>query len=199
MNRLLFGTRNPGKQREILRILGGLRWEILFPEAFPPMEEPKETGADFAENAAIKARAYATLAPDIWTAAEDSGLVVPSLGGEPGILSARYGGRASGAERNALLLERMAGLAGDARAAYYVAVVVLRGPDGRKLAFEGRVDGFIAEVPRGEGGFGYDPLFVEPASGRTFAELPPEAKDALSHRRRALEGLAARLAWHHGN
>lgn len=198
MNRLLFGTKNPGKQREILRILGGLRWEILFPEAFPPMLEPEETGATFEENARIKARSYAVLAPDLWTAAEDSGIVVPALGGEPGVLSARYGGRTTDAERNGLLMERMAGLAGDARAAYYMAVVVLRGPDGRELTFEGRVEGFIAETPRGEGGFGYDPLFVDPASGRTFAELPPEAKDALSHRGRALEGLAARLAWHHG-
>ena len=190
MNRLLFGTKNQGKQREIRRILGDCGWEILFPEDFPPMEDPEETGANFAENAAIKARAYAALAPGLWTAAEDSGLVVPSLGGEPGVFSARYGGRASDQERNALLLERMAGIEGPARAAHYVAEIVLRGPDGSEVTCEGRVDGFIADTPRGEGGFGYDPIFVDPVSGRTFAQLPPEAKDALSHRGRALRKMA---------
>jgi XTP/dITP diphosphohydrolase len=189
MRRLLFGTKNPGKQREIRRILGGRGWEILFPEDYPPMEEPEETGADFAENAAIKARAYAALAPGLWTAAEDSGLVVPALGGEPGVFSARYGGRPSDTERNTLLLERMAELHGPARAAYYVAVIVLREPAGSEVACEGRVDGFITHVPKGESGFGYDPIFVDPASGRTFAQLPPAAKDALSHRGRALKNM----------
>lgn len=198
MNRLLFGTKNPGKQREIRRILGGREWEILFPEDFPSMEEPEETGADFSENAAIKARAYAALAPDLWTAAEDSGLVVPALRGEPGIFSARYGGRSTDVERNELVLERMAGLDGEARAAHYLAVVVLRGPDGSEANFEGRVDGFIARAPRGRGGFGYDPIFVDPSSGFTFAELSPEAKDRLSHRGRALERLSERLSWHRG-
>jgi XTP/dITP diphosphohydrolase len=190
MNRLFFGTRNPGKQREIRRILHGRGWEILFPEDFPPMEEPEETGGDFFENAAIKARAYAALAPGLWTAAEDSGLVVPALGGEPGVFSARYGGRASDGERNALLLDRMAGLDGPARDAYYMAVIVLKGPDGAEVAFEGRVDGFITGAPRGEGGFGYDPIFEDPATGLTFAQLPPPAKDALSHRGRALGKMA---------
>jgi XTP/dITP diphosphohydrolase len=194
MRRLLFGTKNPGKQREILRILGDAHWSILFPQDFPPMEDPEETGTEFVENARIKALAYAALAPGLWAAAEDSGIVVPALGGEPGVLSARYGGRRTDEDRNDLLLQRIAEIPEADRAAYYVAVIVLRAPGGAEEVFEGRVDGSITTDPRGAGGFGYDPLFVDPGSGRTFAELSSEEKDSMSHRGRALRKMAAWMA-----
>lgn len=190
---LLFATTNPGKQREIERLLAGLPLDLLFLTDFPGTPEVEETGRTFAENASLKARAYASLVPGGHVAAEDSGLVVPALGGEPGVYSARYGGRPDDLSRNELLLERMSHLEGEARAAHYEAVVVLRSPDGSERVFTGRVHGLIATEPHGKGGFGYDPVFFHPGLGKTFGLADQEEKDSRSHRGEAMRKMRAYL------
>lgn len=186
---LLFATTNAGKQREIRRLLAGLPLQLRFLQDFPQAREVEETGRTFEDNARLKARAYALLLPGGFVAAEDSGLVVPALGGEPGVFSARYGGRPDDVSRNELLLERMAGLYGPERAAYYQALVVLVEPGGSEHTFEGRVDGFIAQAPSGDQGFGYDPVFIHPALAETFGRATREEKDGLSHRGQAVRKM----------
>jgi len=189
MRRLLFATANPGKQREVTRILGDLPIELCFPAALGLDLDPEESGETFEENARLKARAFAAAAPEFWVAAEDSGLVVPALGGEPGVRSARWGGSRDDDAHNDLLVARLAGRRGAERACFYQAVVVLRAPGGAETVCEGRVDGLVAEVPAGSGGFGYDPLFFSPELGCTFGQAAPADKDRLSHRGRALAAL----------
>jgi XTP/dITP diphosphohydrolase len=186
---LLFATTNPGKQKEIRSLLEDLEVRLLFLQDLPPVPQPEETGTSFEENARLKTAAYAELLPGGYVAAEDSGLVVPALGGEPGVFSARYGGRPDDASRNAYLLERMRDLQGDARSAYYEAAVVLLCPDGGEEVFTGRVSGMIASLPDGTGGFGYDPLFFHPGLGRTFGNATRAEKDHLSHRGKAVRAL----------
>lgn len=185
--RVVLATSNPGKVRELKAGLAPLGW-TLFSLADFPLRLPKEEGATFLDNALLKA-AYVAKATDLPALADDSGLVVPALGGEPGVYSARYGGKATDRERNVYLLERMRGLKGEERRAYFVAVLVLAYPDGHAESYEGRVEGVILEAPRGEGGFGYDPLFFLPQAGKTFAEMTLEEKARYSHRGRALEAL----------
>jgi XTP/dITP diphosphohydrolase len=193
MTDLLIATTNPGKQREIRGLLSGLPLRLLFLNDLPAVPEVEETGATFEENARLKATGYAALLPGGYVAAEDSGIVVPALGGEPGVYSARYGGRPDDLSRNELLLERMAGLEGQARAAYYEAVVVLLEPGGTERLFRGRVHGFIAETSEGSRGFGYDPLFFHPEIGKTFGRASQEEKDRLSHRGEAIRALRSYL------
>jgi XTP/dITP diphosphohydrolase len=187
--RLLFATTNPGKQREIRRLLDGLALTLLFLQDVEPAQDVEETGTTFLDNARLKAVGYAPLLPGGFVAAEDSGLVVPALGGEPGVYSARYGGRPDDVTRNAYLLERMASLSGHDRAAYYEAVIVLLNPDGTEVTFSGQVHGTIAATPDGQGGFGYDPLFIHPDLGRTFGNAVQEEKDLLSHRGKAVRAM----------
>jgi XTP/dITP diphosphohydrolase len=187
--RLLFATSNRGKAREIRQILDGLPLDLLFLSDVGNPPEVPETGTTFEENARLKAQGYAPLLPGGYVAAEDSGIVVPALGGEPGVYSARYGGLATDGERNELLLRRMEGLQGDARKAYYEAVVVLLLPEGGERVFRGRVYGRIAEAPLGTGGFGYDPIFFHPPSGTTFGRVSPEEKHCHSHRGQAVRAL----------
>jgi XTP/dITP diphosphohydrolase len=191
--RLLFATSNPGKQREVRGLLEGLDLDLLFLGDVGDPPEVPETGTTFEENARLKAVGYAPSLPGGMVAAEDSGIVVPALGGEPGVYSARYGGRATDRERNELLLERMAKLEGEERAAYYEAVVVLLLPGGPERVFRGRVHGFIAEAPEGANGFGYDPLFFHPPSGSIFGLTPQAQKDRYSHRGEAVRALRAFL------
>lgn len=193
MTDLLFATTNPGKQREIRGLLSGLPLRLLFLNDLPAVPEVEETGATFEENARLKARGYAALLPGGYVAAEDSGIVVPALGGEPGVYSARFGGRPDDLARNELLLERMAGLDGEARAAYYEAIVVLLEPGGAERLFRGQVHGFIARAPEGGRGFGYDPLFYHPSLGKTFGRASQEEKDRLSHRGEAIRALRSYL------
>jgi XTP/dITP diphosphohydrolase len=187
--RLLFATTNPGKQREIRRLLEGLPITLLFLQDVEPAQEVEETGTTFLDNARLKAVGYAPLLPGGFVAAEDSGLVVPALGGEPGVYSARYGGRPDDVARNDYLLERMAGLSGQDRAAYYEAIIVLLSPDRTDATFSGQVHGTIAAAPDGQGGFGYDPLFIHPDLGRTFGNAIQEEKDLLSHRGKAVRAM----------
>jgi XTP/dITP diphosphohydrolase len=191
--RLLIGSGNPGKQREYRELLAGLDYELVAPEeleAAPP--EPDEDGATFAENASHKARTYAA-ATGLRAVADDSGLEVDALRGAPGLRSRRFfGDDASAAERNTKLLALLEGV--KARGARFVCVTALASPDGRTELFDGEVRGEIALAPRGEHGFGYDPLFVIAGDGRTMAELPAHEKHRLSHRGLAVAKLRAFLA-----
>jgi len=185
--RVVLATSNPGKVRELKAGLEPLGWTLLSLADFP-LRMPKEEGSTFLENALLKA-AYVAKATGLPALADDSGLVVPALGGEPGVYSARYGGKETDRERNVYLLERMRHLKGEERKARFVAVLVLAYPDGHAEAYEGSVEGVILEAPRGEGGFGYDPLFFIPEAGKTFAEMTLEEKARHSHRGKALEAL----------
>ena len=172
--KIVLATRNPGKLRE---------FRELWPEvsAVPDLPPVEETGATFAENALLKARAAAAHA-GCRALGEDSGLVVDALDGRPGVFSARYGG-------NDRLLEEMRQVPDGMRTARYVAALVLVDAAGAVLAeAEGACEGAIARAPRGTGGFGYDPIFMLP-DGRTMAELPSEEKNAISHRGRAVRAL----------
>ena len=189
--RLVIASHNPGKIKEFHEVLGD-RWQIT-PQADLGVSEVAETGQTFVENALIKAR-HACIATGCASLADDSGLVVPALGGEPGLRSARYSGEGDKGN-NALLLSNMAALTGHHRAAFYVAVVVLlqHAEDPTPLIAEGRWFGRIAEAPRGEGGFGYDPLFIPDGSEVHAAELSSQDKNAVSHRAKAVHSLIQQL------
>ncbi|HJZ55534.1 MAG TPA: RdgB/HAM1 family non-canonical purine NTP pyrophosphatase [Gemmataceae bacterium] len=190
MPRLVLGSRNKKKLQEMIELLGDLGLDLTDLTPYPDAPEVEETATTFAGNATLKA---VTLAPALgaWVIGEDSGLVVPVLGGAPGVYSARYAGRhGDDAANNVKLLAELAPYSGDDRAAYYVSTAVLADPTGRVVAsVEGRCHGFIAAGPRGTGGFGYDPLFLVPEYGRTFGELPPEVKQTMSHRANAFRQL----------
>jgi XTP/dITP diphosphohydrolase len=189
----LIGSTNPGKLREYREILAGLDLELVAPSDLDPVPpEPDEDAPTFAENASAKARAYAT-ASGLQTIADDSGLEVYALRGAPGVRSRRFFGEdASAEDRNAKLLALLDGV--DDRSARFVCVTALASPYGHVELFAGEVHGEIAESPRGEAGFGYDPVFVIAGDGRTMAELPSEEKHRVSHRGLAGAKLRARLA-----
>ena len=192
---LVAATGNPGKLAELERLLDGLGWEVVAQSAYG-VEPAPEDGITFVENAIIKARhaAERTGRPAL---ADDSGIVVDALGGAPGVHSARYAGEGSGdAANNEKLVHALAGVSDAERTARFeCAVVWLRDPrDPVPLIARGTWAGRVLEAPRGANGFGYDPLFLDPATGCTAAELSPERKDALSHRGQALRSLRALLA-----
>jgi len=187
--KLLIATHNRGKVREYQQLLSDLPVEITYLDELGITEEVEETGQTFQENALQKARSYARLS-GLPTWADDSGLEVDALNGEPGVRSARYAGpNASDEDRYRLLLRKLAGVPAPARTARFRCVVAVVWPDGRSFTTEGRCEGIIGETPRGENGFGYDPIFILPDQGRSMAELAPEEKNRISHR-----GRAARLA-----
>ena len=190
---LLIGSGNPGKQREWRELLAGVDAVLVVPEDLDPIpDEPAETGATFAENASLKARAYA-VATGLRTVADDSGLEVDALRGAPGLRSRRFFGEDATAEqRNTRLLAMLHDAS--ARGARFVCVAALAWPDGRVELFDGEVRGEIGYAPRGEQGFGYDPIFVIAGDGRTMAEVPAHEKHAISHRGLAAAKLRARLA-----
>ena len=190
---LLLGSANPGKLREYREILQGIDLELVAPTDLDPVPpEPDEEAPTFAENATAKARAYA-LASGLQTIADDSGLEVFALRGAPGVRSRRFFGEdATAEERNAKLLAMLDGVAD--RSARFVCVTALASPDGHVELFDGEVRGEIAEAPRGDAGFGYDPVFVISGDGRTMAELSSEEKHRVSHRGLAGAKLRARLA-----
>lgn len=192
--RFVLATANPDKARELVAILEAELPGVELvprPEAVPEVEE---SGATLEENARIKATALAE-ATGLPAIADDTGLEVAALGGEPGARASHYAGAgASYADNTAKLLAALDGLPPERRAARFVTVALARWPDGREISTRGEVEGHIATEPRGAGGFGYDPVFV-PAEGdgRTFAEMTPEEKHACSHRGRALRALAVAL------
>jgi XTP/dITP diphosphohydrolase len=184
---LVLSTRNPHKLRELEALLS--------PHALLPLpdevELPPETGETFEENAVTKALA-ATAATGRPAIADDSGIVAAALGGRPGVRSARYAGEDATDEEN--LAKLMREVPHDDRRVAYVCALAFATPGGELQVFEGRCDGELAEHPRGDGGFGYDPAFVprDRDDGRTMSELTPEEKDAISHRGRAARAF---LAW----
>jgi XTP/dITP diphosphohydrolase len=191
---LLIATRNPGKLSEFRPMLSDLPLSLRSLPDFPQVTEVEETGATFAENASIKAAAYA-VQTGMWALADDSGLVVDALGGAPGVYSARYAGEhASDQERQALLLSELARTNDSLRRARFICAIAIATPAGSiKHLSEGRCEGRIAEAPRGTGGFGYDPLFIPEGYGETFGELSAEIKGNISHRARALADVRAYL------
>jgi XTP/dITP diphosphohydrolase len=203
--KLLVATTNPGKLREIRRILGDLPVELLSLGDFPGIPEPEETGTTFEENARLKALYYdktiggATSAPahrgPIYTVAEDSGLVVDALNGEPGVHSARFlGSDATYPERFEEIFRRLAARPLAPRTARFVAAVCVVRDASVTYEATGTVEGEIASAPRGERGFGYDPIFYYPPHAATLAEVTDEEKVAVAHRGKAFRKLAAWLA-----
>lgn len=184
--RVVVATTSAGKLTEFREGLAGLGWTLEDLTAHG-VRMPAEDGLTYEENAHLKAAtvSHATGLPAL---ADDSGLEVDALGGEPGVRSARFGNLSSDLERNLLLLERIRD-APAPRLARFVSALALAYPDGHLETYRGEVEGEILEGPRGPGGFGYDPLFLVPSLGRTFAELSVEEKRLVSHRGRAIEAL----------
>ena len=194
MTRLLVATSNPGKIRELHRALLPEQIQVVALDTIADTTPVEETGTTFEENARIKAEAY-SLRTELPVLADDSGLEVDALGGEPGVKSARFGGPGLDDQgRSQLVLTRLADVADPAaRSARFVCVLAVA-REGRTLAtFEGVVEGRIAFEPAGENGFGYDPLFFHPPSGCTTAELTPAAKQAISHRGQAIAAFLQAL------
>lgn len=193
---VVVATGNAHKLVEIEDILGRALPDVRFVALgqLGDFEDPEENGATFAENALIKARA-AVQETGLTAVADDSGLVVDALGGEPGVYSARYAGvHGDDAANNAKLLDRLAGVAEDDRTARFMSVVALVYPDGRELIGTGACEGVIGFEGRGDHGFGYDPLFLpDDTPGKTMAELEPEEKNAISHRFHALVDLCGKF------
>ncbi len=195
MHRLVIATRNPHKTREFAQILGD-QYAVRDLTGSPETPDVEETGATFAENAIIKAN-HASKSSTGLVVADDSGLAVDALNGAPGIFSARYAGaRASDEENRRKLLDEIVrrGL-DDARLAACFRCVLALSKGGMLLqTFEGVVSGTIVRSPRGEAGFGYDPIFLPDGFERTFAEMPAEVKNRISHRARAIAKLAEYFA-----
>lgn len=209
----MLGTRNPGKIYEIKLILGDLGLEFSSLQAFPNVAVAEENAETYAENAIAKAQFYAG-ETGVVALADDSGLEVEALGGAPGVLSARYAGEdATDADRRELLLSELAKSgsenreanqnrgarenrgSSDGRRARFVCVVAIASPSGEVLhVSQGVCEGAIAFAPRGNNGFGYDPLFVPDGYDQTFAELSDDIKNRISHRARALMGLRTALS-----
>lgn len=190
MGKLLIATNNPGKLREYEELLDGaaLPIELTYPAQEGMALDVVESGETFEENAVLKARAYAS-ASGLPTLADDSGLEVDALGGAPGVRSARYAGPGtSDADRYRKLLAALDDVPPAGRSARFRCVIAVALPGGRLEMAEGRCQGHIGYEPRGEHGFGYDPVFlVDGTGGKTMAELPPEVKNRISHRARAFE------------
>ena len=189
--KFVLATHNPGKLREMGGILKDLGVEVVSPAALGIPVDVEETGTTFLENALLKAKAICRAA-NLPAIADDSGLCVDALNGAPGVYSARYGGEGlDDRGRCMLLLNSLRGAT--TRAAHFSCAVACAFPNGDTLTAEGRCDGFIAYAPLGDGGFGYDPVFLLPGTGKTFGQLSQEEKSAVSHRGKALKEFAGKL------
>lgn len=192
-HKIIFATGNAGKMREIRLILGDLGCEILSMKEAGADPEIVEDGKSFAENAEIKARAVWECTGDI-VLADDSGLVVDYINGEPGIYSARYMGEDTSYEiKNRNIIDRLKDAEGSERAARFICNIAAVLPDGRVLHTEAAMEGVIAREPAGSGGFGYDPILMIPEYGVTSAELTIDQKNKISHRGKALEAMKKEL------
>ncbi len=188
-NRIVFATSNEGKMREIREILKDLGMEILSMKEAGADVDIVEDGSSFEENAMIKAKAVWQQTGGI-VLADDSGLEIDYLNGEPGIYSARYMGEKTSYEiKNWNLIHRLDGVEKEKRTARFVCVIAAVLPDGRTLSARETMEGYIAEEPAGEGGFGYDPILMLPEYGKTSAEITMEEKNRISHRGKALESM----------
>lgn len=193
MDRIVFATGNQGKMREIREILGDLGVEICSMEEAGISIDIEENGKTYEENAMIKARAAAAQTQAL-VLADDSGLEVDYLGKEPGIYSARYLGEdTSYRVKNAHLISRLEGVPDEKRTARFVCAIAAVLPDGRELTVRASIEGRIGWEERGEGGFGYDPIFYVPELGKSTAELTEEEKNLVSHRGKALRLMKEEL------
>ena len=190
---LVIATGNAGKLKEIRRLLAGTGIEVLGMGDLEHVPEIVEDGATFAENARKKALTVAESCNRL-TLADDSGLEVNALEGAPGVHSARYAGEQAGdADNNRKLLDALSGVPRERRKGAFRCVMALCEPQGTCNLFHGSIDGLLLDSPRGEGGFGYDPLFLVPEYGRTLAELPLDVKNRISHRGQALRQVVTFL------
>ena len=191
--KIVFATGNEGKMREVRLILKDLGLPVLSMKEAGVSLDIEEYGTTFAENAMIKAKAVWQQTGGI-VLADDSGLVVDYLGGEPGVYSARYLGEDTSYEiKNQAIIDRLADAKEEERTARFVSAIAAVLPDGSELVTEGKVEGLIAHEPAGNGGFGYDPIFYLPEYGVTSAEIPIEKKNEISHRGKALEAMKIKL------
>ena len=191
--KLLIATGNPHKVEAIQRILGDAPFQLVTLGEFPDIEEPEETGTTFLANALLKSRYYceATGLPAI---ADDSGLEVDALDGQPGVYSARFaGGDTPHSVKMAKVLELLQDVPEEERTARFRCVAALTFPDGREMHADGSMEGLIADAPSGSGGFGYDPIVYIPELGKTVAEISADEKDARSHRGKAFRDLISQL------
>ena len=194
--RIVFATGNAGKMREIKQILDDIGIDIVSMKEAGYTSNPEENGKSFEENALIKARALASLINDGETIvmADDSGLEVDALNKEPGIYSARYLGEETPySVKNKNIIDRLENIEIEKRTARFVAAIAAVLPDGTELTTRGTIEGKIGYEERGANGFGYDPIFYLPDMSRSTAELPPEEKNKISHRGRALELMKEKL------
>lgn len=189
MDKIVFATANEGKVKEIKEILKDFPIEVVSMKEMGITADIEENGATFEENSLIKARALAKLT-GLPALADDSGLEVDYLNGEPGIYSARYLGRDTDYDyKNNYIIDKLSEAKGEERSARFVCVISLVLPDGREFVERGVVEGLIGYEQKGENGFGYDPIFYLPEYGKTSAELPPEEKNRISHRGKALTAM----------
>lgn len=193
MKRIIFATGNQGKMREIRKILGDLNVEIVSMKEAGISVDIEEDGATYEENALIKARAVAARTGDC-VLADDSGLEVDRLGGEPGVHSARYLGEDTPyGVKNASLIKRLEGVPDEERTARFVCAIAAVLPGGRELTTRAAIEGRIGHEEKGSGGFGYDPIFYVPELQKTTAELTEEEKNLVSHRGQALRLMKGEL------
>jgi XTP/dITP diphosphohydrolase len=187
MLKLLLATNNQGKVREFHFLLKDCGVELFTPASSGIKLDVHESGANYEQNARLKAEAFAS-ASGLLTLADDSGLEVDALNGEPGIRSSRYAGEgASDIQRVNFLLNKLKNVPSEKRAAHFCCVIAIARPQGSISFYSGRCDGLIIDQPRGTNGFGYDPIFLFPELGKTMAELPEEIKNTISHRARAAQ------------
>jgi len=191
--KIVLATKNRGKIEEIKELLKDPDAEVLTLGDFPKLKLPAEKAASFRENALQKAR-FAAQKTGIPSIADDSGLQVDFLGKRPGVLSARYAGAGASDSDNYLkLLKELKGVLPAKRTARFRCVIAFATPEGKEKTFTGLFEGVIGSHPKGRGGFGYDPVFIDPETGKTLAQLPPREKNRISHRGRALEKLRSWL------
>jgi XTP/dITP diphosphohydrolase len=184
MRKLLLSTNNPGKVREFREIFADLPLEVIAPASLGLQMEVAETGTTFAENAAIKARAFHD-ATGLLSLSDDSGIEIDALGGGPGVYSARYAGLPDGAQKNQFVLQQLEQTLWGDRGCQYVCEIAIVDEAGNLYRCRGIMKGRIALQPKGDGGFGYDPIFYVLRYRRTVAEMPSELKNRISHRGRA--------------
>ncbi len=195
MKKIVLASLNSGKIKEFSEFFQGLEFDVIG-QAELGVESPAETGTTFIENAIIKAR-HASKEADLPSMADDSGLIVPALNGEPGVFSARYAGiKATDEQNNSKLIKKMRDIPVEDRKCYFICVLVFMrfSSDPAPLIAKGCWEGLIGNNPVGQNGFGFDPIFIEPQSGKTAAQLSPQTKMSNSHRGKALRNLYKSLA-----
>ena len=189
--KLVIASNNKGKIKEYKQMLEPFGYEVISQSEAGINIEVEETGTTFAENSALKARAIRKIADVCAVLADDSGLEIDALNGEPGVYSARYGGLKTDEDRNSLVLEKMKDVPDEKRTARFVCTIHFIKENGEEIAVSGKVDGKIGYEPLGENGFGYDPIFMY--GDKSFAQVPADIKNSVSHRANALKMLIERL------